>query len=395
MKKLFPIVAALSLFACARPVSAPPAQSVSVAHTASRMDVATIESAPTSASDARMLSAISATAPTAKRVRVHGDLPAESVRALERAGFAVGRFDQPDVTLCWGADVASTDCAGHPTIKIWSDTAPRPMRAGGSFHAITPLADGRFEHIEVASEPDEHLARRFFEKGFWPASSTGLEVLRVNADGTRDVRAVGYLNPYADDPAGRLSIPVAHLTTVMLESSPAIANELRTIAKSDRGKMVGPLGSMTEQHRSQTNIAALGTCAHATWITGASVSVAGRMRFVPGKGIVLEVSAIEASLPLSKWLPLQQRYDATLRRIAKRVAHARMLTPDSARELTKLHEDVRKTYPAAALFEVDAVLHDLVQAFTKADAQGARDALSRRCRRMDAEEELESALAAL
>ena len=62
--------------------------------------------------------------------------------------------------------------------------------------------------------------------------------------------------------------------TVDLSGTAAIRDQLQAIARRGKGRMVGPLRMMTEDHRAQTMAGAIGTCGART-VTGVAVVVEG------------------------------------------------------------------------------------------------------------------------
>lgn len=317
---------------------------------------------------------------------------------------------QDDAAPFFAADAAAAGAwlDAHPSparsVVVWVDRTRLDRPRAGRIHVATPLdgepTDGsarRFEH-RVISSPDQDLATRLVAQGLWP-SATGLDIMRVLDDGTREVRALGYLNPYLDEPERRLSLAAEDYTAVRLSSSPAIAASLRTIAKSGRGKLVGPAGAMLSEDRERTLIPAVGTCGRHTWVSGVAVVIAGKARIPVGSGpsrLEIEVERVEATVPASRWLALAPRYARALETVSRSVAKRGAVSPEDGAPLEAIHRDIRAAFGSSApLFEIDGVVAGLRDAFARGSASAVLEALALRCRGTAEEQALETTLRAL
>lgn len=316
--------------------------------------------------------------------------------------------DDAERFLAADAAAASTWLDAHPSpypsVVVWVDGTRLYRPREGRIHVATPR-DGeqtagsapRFEH-RVITSPDQDLAAKLVAQGLWP-SAPGLEIAHVLDDGTREVRALGYLNPYADEPERRLSLAAEDYTAVRLSMSPGIARSLRATAKSGRGKLVGPAGAMLSEDRARTLIPAVGSCGQHTWVSGVAVVVAGKARIPAGSGpsrLEIEVERVEATVPAARWLALAPRYAHALDVVTRSVQKRGALAPEDAAPLDAIHREIRAAYGASAsLFEIDAVLARLREGFARGSASAALEALALRCRGTTEEQALETALRAL
>ena len=173
----------------------------------------------------RILGAIEAALPGARRVLVETSTPDEALlRSLRGAGVVVidtrNTFDDASQHAL-NSDVVRLVLAGdrsdararsgrhHHEVVTWTDGDAHLRYRGSGAHVVTPVdADDhprRFEHIVIASGAPDDFRTRLVAADLWP-EMPGLEVERINADGSRHVRLLGYVNAYYEHPEGQLSL---------------------------------------------------------------------------------------------------------------------------------------------------------------------------------------------
>lgn len=231
----------------------------------------------------------------------------------------------------------------------------------------------------------------------WP-SFHGIQVLRVNADGSRDVRLLGYVDAWAEEPERNLSLATEAFEGVRLDAPPVIGARLRSLAEVGRRAFGGPTRSLlVAQYRARTMVDAVGTCGNQR-ATGTIVVVEGRARLrAAGSAPALELSVtrLVTSAQVATWLALAPRYRRAVAEVAHAVARGRALTREDFAPLARFRASLAAAYgPATPLLELDALLGDLETAFAEGAPERAIAALEKRCRPTDEEWRLREAFRA-
>jgi hypothetical protein len=280
-----------------------------------------------------------------------------------------------------------------------------PMHAAPPRVAAEPVASQPVAPQPVAPQPiaAELVApARTTPPAPWSAAP-GLEITHTYDDGTRSVRALGYLTSYGSTPGQRLSLATDAYAYAELSGSAAIVAELRAASRVGRGAFTGPNGSMLDEQRARTLAPAVGTCGTHTWVTGVVVVVVGRAKLLAktelgyAPELRIAVERVDAVIPASRWLTVAPRYAQAVARVTRAVSKRRALAPDDAATLERAQNEIRATFGAgvASLLEVDRLLSALRAAVAAGSVSDARAALRARCRMTAEERALHEALAGL
>ncbi|MCA9588186.1 MAG: hypothetical protein KC657_22845 [Myxococcales bacterium] len=278
--------------------------------------------------------------------------------------------------------------------------APRhaaPLRAAAEPVAPRPIAAEPVAAEPIAAEPI--APPRATPPEPWP-EAPGIEITHAYDDGTRAVRALGYLDSYSSTPGQRLSLATDAYAYAELSGSAAVVAELRAASRVGRGAFTGPNGSMLDEQRARTLIPAIGTCGAHTWVTGVAVVVVGRatllakteLGYAPELRIAVE--RVEAVIPTSRWLTVAPRYAQAVARVTRAVSKRRALAPEDGATIERAQNEIRAAFGAgvAPLLEVDRLLSALRAAIAAGSVSGARAALRARCHRTTEEWALDDAL---
>jgi len=376
--------------------------------------------------DRRVLAAIQAALPGTRRVLVEASTRDEAlVRSLRGAGLVVietqgpiethGPIDaapQPASTsnvvrlvlAVDRSDARARSGSNEHEVVMWTDSDAHLRYRGSGAHVVTPVEPDaeprRFEHLVITSGAPADFRARLATADLWP-EMPGLEVERINADGTRRVRLLGYVNAYYEHPEGHLSLAGGH--SARLSTPPELGQAFRAAAQAAQGKVTGPTTSLlaeSQDRRRHTMIDAVGTCGDG-WVSGGAVAVTGRARLRVNDGgasigVDVDVTSIESTLLVSSWLALAAQYRDAVAKVTRAVKARRALTAVDYAPLASVHDRIRSGAGAAAsLLEVDSLLRGLASAFRHASVDEALDALAVRCRPTAAEEDLRATLATI